>query len=570
MPQSIVIVLVLIALWYIATVLANATLVREAFERSETSYTTFDLISGTLSAERPLVVAPHQMLLAFWNSVSGYPPDSPRSLLYHGWVTLSATLVGFLIGTAFGILLSVLIVHLRTLEKSLMPWIICSQMVPILAVAPIVIVVLGAIGMQGLLPKSIISAYLCFFPVTIGMVKGLTSPGRDRARPDAHLVGDTRAGFLEAALALVDAVPVREPQSGDHHFAGRRHRRRIADRRAGRHRRAAARRLLLRPDCADLGGAVHRGTDGRRVGRHHRRGRAAGAPPHGSAVVTARWSALLLAAFGLILTALGCTATLLWLRDPAVEGAAGAGFWAITLATWFVAILTVSQLAAFTPRSRGLRRLQDLLIPLLFGAFVLYLWEVAVRGFGVPRVLMPSPSATATRFAASLPILAEDFVQTFVRGVLPGYAIGCGSGFLMAIVANRFAFLGRGLLPLGNFASALPIVGIAPIMVMWFGFDWPSKAAVVAVITFFPMLVNTLAGLGRHRRDRARSDALLCGDPAADAYEAQPAGGHAVHLQRAEDQFDPRPDRRYRGRVLRNADPRHRLSHFDRSGTNVA
>ncbi|MFZ0838714.1 MAG: ABC transporter permease [Xanthobacteraceae bacterium] len=172
----IVIVLVLIALWYIATVLANATLVREAFERSETSYTTFDLISGTLSAERPLVVAPHQMLLAFWNSVSGYPPDSPRSLLYHGWVTLSATLVGFLIGAAFGILLSVLIVHLRTLEKSLMPWIICSQMVPILAVAPIVIVVLGAVGMQGLLPKSIISAYLCFFPVTIGMVKGLTSP----------------------------------------------------------------------------------------------------------------------------------------------------------------------------------------------------------------------------------------------------------------------------------------------------------------------------------------------------------------------------------------------------------
>jgi NitT/TauT family transport system permease protein len=172
----IVIVLVLIALWYIATILANAGLVRDAFERSETSYNTVDLITGTLNAERPLVVAPHQMLLAFWNSVFNYPPNSPRSLLYHAWVTLSATLVGFLIGTAVGILLSVLIVHLRTLEKSLMPWIICSQMVPILAVAPIVIVVLGALGMQGLLPKSIISAYLCFFPVTIGMVKGLTSP----------------------------------------------------------------------------------------------------------------------------------------------------------------------------------------------------------------------------------------------------------------------------------------------------------------------------------------------------------------------------------------------------------
>ncbi len=171
-----VIVLVLVVLWYVATVLANVTLVREAFERADTPYNTLDLISGTLNAERPLVVAPHQMLLAFWNSVVGYPPDSPRSLIYHGWVTLSATLVGFLIGAVFGILLSVLIVHLRTLEKSLMPWIICSQMVPILAVAPIVIVVLGALGMQGLLPKSIISAYLCFFPVTIGMVKGLTSP----------------------------------------------------------------------------------------------------------------------------------------------------------------------------------------------------------------------------------------------------------------------------------------------------------------------------------------------------------------------------------------------------------
>jgi NitT/TauT family transport system permease protein len=108
--------------------------------------------------------------------VFGYPLDSPRSLAYHAWVTLSATVVGFVMGAVFGILLAVSIVHMRTLEKSLLPWIICSQMVPILAIAPIVIVVLGAIGIHGLLPKSIISAYLCFFPVTIGMVKGLTSP----------------------------------------------------------------------------------------------------------------------------------------------------------------------------------------------------------------------------------------------------------------------------------------------------------------------------------------------------------------------------------------------------------
>jgi len=172
----VVVVLALIALWYIATVLANAALVRDGFEREDIKYTTLDLIGATLAAERPLVVAPHQMLAAFADSVFGYPVTSPRSLAYHAWVTLSATLVGFIIGALFGIVLAVLIVHARTLEKSLMPWIIASQMVPILAVAPIVIVVLGALGLQGLLPKSTISAYLCFFPVTIGMVKGLTSP----------------------------------------------------------------------------------------------------------------------------------------------------------------------------------------------------------------------------------------------------------------------------------------------------------------------------------------------------------------------------------------------------------
>jgi len=178
------------------------------------------------------------------------------------------------------------------------------------------------------------------------------------------------------------------------------------------------------------------------------------------------------------------------------------------LANWLAAALVVTRLAAIEPRHKALRRVHAIAIPVLFGIFVIYLWEVAVRGFGVPAVLMPAPSATAARFANSLPMLGEDFVQTFVRGVLSGYAIGCGAGFLVAVVAHRFTFLGRGLLPIGNFVSALPIVGIAPIMVMWFGFDWPSKAAVVAVITFFPMLVNTLAGLaaaGEVERDLMRS-----------------------------------------------------------------
>jgi NitT/TauT family transport system permease protein len=204
----------------------------------------------------------------------------------------------------------------------------------------------------------------------------------------------------------------------------------------------------------------------------------------------------------------GAAATLALLCDPGIAGSAGAGYWAMVLAVWLGAALCVVQLASEPPRDDASRRTLNLAIPLLFGAVVFYLWEVLVRGFGVPPVIMPSPSAAAVRFASSLPTLGQDFVQTFVRGVLIGYVIGCGAGLLVAIVAQRFVFLGRGLLPLGNFFSALPLVGVAPIMVMWFGFDWPSKAAVVALVTFFPMLVNTLAGLsasGHMERDLMRS-----------------------------------------------------------------
>ena len=172
----VVVVLAIVVIWYAAAVLMNLRIVRDQFERDETPYTFAQLIEGTLSADRPLLPAPHQIVETFVGDVFGWPVTSPRSLVYHSWVTLSATFLGFLLGAAFGIVLAVLIVHARTLQKSLLPWIICSQMVPILAVAPIVIVVLGAIGLRGLLPKAIISAYLCFFPVTIGVVKGLTSP----------------------------------------------------------------------------------------------------------------------------------------------------------------------------------------------------------------------------------------------------------------------------------------------------------------------------------------------------------------------------------------------------------
>jgi NitT/TauT family transport system permease protein len=169
-------VLALIAIWYVAAVAMNWSLVKDAFEREETPYTVSDVLAGTMDAERPLLPAPHQVVSTFVDGVFGYPPMAPRSLIYHSLVTLSATALGFGLGALFGIVLALLIVHSRVLERSLLPWIICSQMVPILALAPIFIVVLGAIGLHGLLPKSIISAYLCFFPIAIGMVKGFTSP----------------------------------------------------------------------------------------------------------------------------------------------------------------------------------------------------------------------------------------------------------------------------------------------------------------------------------------------------------------------------------------------------------
>jgi NitT/TauT family transport system permease protein len=140
-------------------------------------------------------------------------------------------------------------------------------------------------------------------------------------------------------------------------------------------------------------------------------------------------------------------------------------------------------------------------VPVIFGLAVLVVWEGLVRGFGVPGVILPAPTAIAAKFASSLDILWIDFVQTFVKGALTGWLIGCIAAVLVAVAIDRSPFLQQGLLPVGNFMAALPIVGIAPIMVMWFGFDWQSKAAVVVVMVFFPTLVNTVAGL-------AASDAM--------------------------------------------------------------
>ena len=178
------------------------------------------------------------------------------------------------------------------------------------------------------------------------------------------------------------------------------------------------------------------------------------------------------------------------------------------VAAWLLAWQLVTVLSAMRPETTVLNYGIRLLIPALFGIWILIIWEAIVRGAGVPFILLPPPSAIGARLVNSIPILAADVNQTIFKAVIAGYVMGCGAGFAAAILADRFLFLRRGLLPIGNMVSALPIIGIAPIMVMWFGFDWQSKAAVVVVMTFFPMLVNTVAGLaaaGSMERDLMRT-----------------------------------------------------------------
>lgn len=152
-------------------------------------------------------------------------------------------------------------------------------------------------------------------------------------------------------------------------------------------------------------------------------------------------------------------------------------------------------LASLRASSRQGQNLLDIAVPTLFGIWILVFWEATVKGFEIPSVLLPAPSMIWARITNSIPILWADFRQTYLKAVIAGYLMGCGAGFITAILVDRVPFLRKGLLPIGNLVAALPIVGIAPIMVMWFGFEWQSKAAVVIIMTFFPMLVNTVAGL---------------------------------------------------------------------------
>ena len=183
--------------------------------------------------------------------------------------------------------------------------------------------------------------------------------------------------------------------------------------------------------------------------------------------------------------------------------------WPLVIAAvvlWAGAWWLNARLAALTPRDPAVRRALGLIVPAIFGLTLLAVWELLVRGFNISPVLLPPPSMIADRIAGSTATLWADFRQTFLKAALIGYVSGCGAAFLTAIAIDRSPFLQKGLVPVGNLVSALPIIGIAPIMVMWFGFDWPSKAAVVIVMVFFPMLVNTLEGL--RAADRMQKDLM--------------------------------------------------------------
>lgn len=199
------VLLAILVIWYGAAVLLNRAWVLDQATRAGTQVSLGQMVRETLSQDRPVLPAPHQVAKGLWDGVAGQAITSKRSLVYHGWVTLSATLAGFALGTAAGLLLAIGIVHSRAMDMSVMPWAIASQTIPILAIAPMVIVVLASLGIKGLLPKALIAAYLSFFPVLVGMVKGLRAP--DGMQLDLLRTYNASQGQTLAMLRLPSSVP---------------------------------------------------------------------------------------------------------------------------------------------------------------------------------------------------------------------------------------------------------------------------------------------------------------------------------------------------------------------------
>jgi NitT/TauT family transport system permease protein len=200
------VLLAILVIWYGAAVKMNATWVYDQAARAgEPAPALSEMIGLTLSQDRPVLPAPHQVIVELVKSTFGMSVTSKRSLVYHGWITISATLLGFAMGTGLGILLAVGIIHNRAMDLSVMPWAIASQTIPILAIAPMIIVVMNSIGVQGLLPKAIISAFLSFFPVLVGMVKGLRSP--DQMQLDLLSTYNASKARVFWALRLPASMP---------------------------------------------------------------------------------------------------------------------------------------------------------------------------------------------------------------------------------------------------------------------------------------------------------------------------------------------------------------------------
>ena len=209
LKQKVLPVLTIVAaigvIWYGFTVYLNAPWHIDQYEKSATEWSMNDLVRDTMAHDRPVLPAPHQVVVEIWKTTVQKKITSKRSLIYHSWITLSSTLLGFVMGTFTGMMLAIFIVENRAMDKSLMPWIITSQTIPILAIAPMIIVVLNAVGLSGLLPKALISSYLSFFPIAVGMVKGLRSP--DPMLIDLMRTYNTSRWQLFFALRLPSSVP---------------------------------------------------------------------------------------------------------------------------------------------------------------------------------------------------------------------------------------------------------------------------------------------------------------------------------------------------------------------------
>ena len=209
LKQKVLPVLTIVAaigvIWYGFTVYLNAPWQIDQYEKSATEWSMNDLVRDTMAHDRPVLPAPHQVVVEIWKTTVQKKITSKRSLIYHSWITLSSTLLGFVMGTFTGMILAIFIVENRAMDKSLMPWIITSQTIPILAIAPMIIVVLNAVGLSGLLPKALISTYLSFFPIAVGMVKGLRSP--DPMLIDLMRTYNTSRWQLFFALRLPSSVP---------------------------------------------------------------------------------------------------------------------------------------------------------------------------------------------------------------------------------------------------------------------------------------------------------------------------------------------------------------------------